>query len=137
MCKSLRHDLNNAKGFYLFLLSSIFSLFFFLVAVGLFLFFAASDAATVAAAGADDAGAADNATAAAAAAAVDAADDDAAAAEAALQYAGIRNRDSWTADRCATIYQCATLTPKARVIKYIPEVQADIIYILYTSLLLF
>ena len=134
MCKSLRHDLNNAKGFYLFLLSSIFSLFFFLVAVGLFLFFAASDAATVAAAGADDAGAADNATAAAA---VDAADDDAAAAEAALQYAGIRNRDSWTADRCATIYQCATLTPKARVIKYIPEVQADIIYILYTSLLLF
>ena len=134
MCKSLRHDLNNAKGFYLFLLSSIFSLFFFLVAVGLFLFFAASDAATVAAAGADDAGAADNATAAAA---VDAADDDAAAAEAALQYAGIRNRDSWTADRCATIYQCATLTPKARVIKYIPEVQTDIIYILYTSLLLF
>ena len=134
MCKSLRHDLNNAKGFYLFLLSSIFSLFFFLVAVGLFIFFAASDAATVAAAGADDAGAADNATAAAA---VDAADDDAAAAEAALQYAGIRNRDSWTADRCATIYQCATLTPKARVIKYIPEVQADIIYILYTSLLLF
>ena len=80
-----------------------------------FLFFAASDAATVAAAGADDAG----------------------AAEAALQYAGIRNRDSWSADRCATIYQCATLTPKARVIKYIPEVQADIIYILYTSLLLF
>ena len=132
MCKSLH--LNNAKGFYLFLLSSIFSLFFFLVAVGLFLFFAASDAATVAAAGADDAGAADNATAAAA---VDAADDDAAAAEAALQYAGIRNRDSWTADRCATIYQCATLTPKARLIKYIPEVQADIIYILYTSLLLF
>ena len=134
MCKSLRHDLNNAKGFYLFLLSSIFSLFFFLVAVGLFLFLAASDAATLAAAGADDAGAADNATAAAA---VDAADDDAAAAEAALQYAGIRNRDSWTADRCATIYQCATLTPKARVIKYIPEVQTDIIYILYTSLLLF
>ena len=122
------------KDFIYFYSVQFFLSSFFWWPLSFFLFFAASDAATVAAAGADDAGAADNATAAAA---VDAADDDAAAAEAALQYAGIRNRDSWTADRCATIYQCATLTPKARVIKYIPEVQADIIYILYTSLLLF